>query len=368
MKYKYDVGLYEIEDKEKNVQYMIEQMLNKTMSMFKWSGLPNTIPQRSLELFLQTNGSIVFAKHNDDICLYTGGLGGKPDYLYRPSIITIANPAQDLSVMLPLNWDEITDETPDNSAIICLNDPLLLGVLPISRKHATLLAENELTIWLTDILMRSPWLLSGQDEKTLNSARNFLENIFKGKLGVITDSAFLDGIKEHILNNSLDKNLTTLVELNQYYKANWFNDMGLNAMQNAMKKEAISDSEKQMNQDILKPLITSMYECRKDFCERANKFFGLELDVRLDSAWMDNQIETAITQEAEIQELTEPEPDPKPQGEGSGSEDGEPEQEPEQEPEPEQEEAPTNNVVDKIEKAIEEQLEDVINESEDIKE
>lgn len=298
----YDINFYELKDKEQNTRDMVEYMINRTMSMFKWENLPTTINQRTLELYLQTQGFVLLAYHEEKPYIYYGGLGGKPDVYYRPTIATIVNPAQNFSAQLKIGWDKGDTEC---ECVIGLNDTLLKGLLPLNQKHASEMAENELSMWLSNILVRMPWLLSAQDEKTKKSAEEFLKNIFEGKLGVVTDSAFLEGIKEHVLSNSNHMILASLIQLNQYYKASWYNELGLNAMQNGMKKEAISDSEEQMNQDILKPFITTMLECRKDFCERVNERFGLDISVDLDSSWLDNEEELELMQEQEESEVLE---------------------------------------------------------------
>ena len=91
--------------------------------------------------------------------------------------------------------------------------------------------------------------------------------------------------------------------LHQYYKSSLFQELGLNSLLNSTKREAISESEENANNDILTPLIDIMLDCRKDFCDRVNTLFGLDISVELNSAWKDNDIE----QEAMIDEITNPE-------------------------------------------------------------
>ena len=300
----YDINFYDLHNKDKNIKDLVEYMINRTMSMFKWNNLPKSIPQRSLELYLQTQGFVLLTKHNDELCIYYGGLGGEPDYLYRPTIATIANPAQRFDVQLPIAW-EVDEDTPENAAVIGLNDPLLKGIIPINQKYASQIAENELTLWLTDVLCRMPWLLSAQDDRTKASAEQMLNNIFEGKLGVVTDAAFLEGVKEHLLSTNQHQSLGALMQLHQYYKASWFNELGLNAMQNQFKKEAISDSEQQMNTDTLTPFIDIMLKCRQDFCENVNALYGTDVSVELDSAWKDNELEEEAVVEGTDEELSE---------------------------------------------------------------
>lgn len=295
----YDINFYEIKDKSKNTRDMVEYMFDRTLTMFKWENLPDTIPQRSLELFLQYNGFVFLTdKVDGKPRIFYGGLGGEPDYLYRPTLATIANPALKYNAQLKINWDNSNIE--DSECVIGLNDYLLRGLLPIHQKYASEIAENEVSMWVGNILTRTPWVLSAQDPKTRESAEDFIKQIFDGNLSVIQENIgqFFEGIKEHQLSTSQTYNLGGLVQLHQYYKAEWFNFIGLNAMQNGVKKEAISVSEEQMNQDVLKPLVDSMLELRQDFCDRVNKKYDLDISVEFDSSWYDNQLELELAQEA----------------------------------------------------------------------
>ena len=45
-----------------------------------------------------------------------------------------------------------------------------------------------------------------------------LNNIFEGKLGVVTDAAFLEGVKEHLLSTNQHQSLGALMQLHQYFQ------------------------------------------------------------------------------------------------------------------------------------------------------
>lgn len=358
---KYLIGkeAYDLTDKKKTISDKIEYMLIKCQQIFKWENLPDTIPQRNLELMLQVNGSVIFMEHEGDLCVYNGGLGGEPDYLYRPTIATIANPAQRFDAQVKIQWD-IDGE---GDCVVILNDVLAKGLLDIHRNFATQMSENELSIWLADILTRMPWLLSAQDEKTKKSAEEFLKNIFDAKLGVVTDSAFLDGIKEHVLTSGSANTMNQLIILNQYLKSCWYNEIGLNAMQNGMKKEAISDSEEQMNQDILRPLIDEMLYERQKAVEIINKKYGTDIKVDLASSWKDNVLE----EELALQEVEEPQEEKEAEGIEETSEDVEDNEieEAEETTTEENEETELEEIVEELEEIVEEIKEGSENEQSD---
>lgn len=171
---------YDFADKDKCINQHIAYMLNRTLSMFDYNGLPDTIDKRNLELMLQTNGSICWYKYNDKLYVFTGGLGGEPNVYYMPTIYTISNPALKISKQLVI----------DKDCVVMPNDFLYLGLLPLNERYATSLTENELSMNIASINARITSLISASDDNTKKSAEKYIDDIVKGKLGVIAENAF----------------------------------------------------------------------------------------------------------------------------------------------------------------------------------
>ena len=279
----YKLDLYDFSNKLETTMDYIDYMTERCMSIFKWENLPDTIPQDVLELYLQGNGNCFFTKVNDKYYVFTGGLGGEPDYNYRPTLYTVANPALNYNESLKIGID----------GVLIKNDTLLKGLLPLHKRYATILANNEISLRIADINLRITSLISSTDDNTTKSAEKYLKDIEDGKLGIIADDGFVDSIKAQPLAVN-ERILTALIEYQQYVKSSWFNELGLNSNFNGMKKEAISDSEQAMNEDVLKPLIDTMLECRQKACEEINVMFDLNISVSLNSSWEDNQEELEL--------------------------------------------------------------------------
>ena len=289
---KYTYGIlpcieYDFTDKKKCINQHIAYMLNRTLSMFEYDGLPDTIDKRNLELMLQTNGNVCWYKYNDNLYVFTGGLGGEPNVYYMPTIYTISNPALKISKELVI----------DKDCVVMPNDFLYLGLLPLNERYATSLTENELSMNIASINARITSLISASDDNTKKSAEKYIDDITSGKLGVIAENAFLDGIKSQPYGtNGSNTILTSLIEHEQYLKASWYNDLGLNANYN-MKRESINSQEGQLNDDMLMPLIDTMLYCRQKALEKVNTMFGTNITVRKESSWEDNQIEVDNAQD-----------------------------------------------------------------------
>ena len=265
--------LYDFNDKEAAVRNYIAYMLDRTQRIFEYKGLPDTIPQRMLEFLLQVNGYACFGKCNGDLYAFYGGLGGEPDAYYRPTICVVANP------YLKFNKSFKIDE----DCVIMRNDSLLYGLLPLFSRHATAMAENDISFRLSSVNTRIEFLLSAPDDNTKSAAEKFLKDIEEGKQGVIASNEFLEGIKAQEVGRSM-RTFTDLIEYQQYLKASWFNEIGLNANYN-MKREKLSTTESQMNNDALLPLVEDMLEQRRLACEKINEMFGTDISVDFASSW-----------------------------------------------------------------------------------
>ena len=261
---------------EQHVLYM----LNRTQVMFDYKNLPETIPARNLEMMLQLNGNVFFTKVRGDFYVFTGGLGGEPDVYYEPTIYTVANPYLNYSKNLVIGDD----------GILIRNDSYGVGLLPLFKRYAALLAENELTMRIADVNNRIMFLLSAADDRTKASAEKFMDDVSKGKLDVISDNAFLESLKVLPAATQNSVRLTDLIEFEQYLRAGWFNDIGINANYN-MKRESISPNEAQLNDDALLPFVDDMMEMRRIGIEQVNEKYELDIEVNLSSSWLKEQLE-----------------------------------------------------------------------------
>lgn len=279
---------FDFANKTNCINQHITYMLSRTYSMFEWDGLPDTIPERALELYLQTNGNVCFYEYKGDLYVFTGGLGGEPNEYYMPTIYTIANPALKLSVNAEIG----------KNCVVMPNDALYVGLLPLFKRYATLITETELSMRIAAINSRIVDLISAPDDRTKASAEQFIKDIVNGKQGIIAETAFLDGIRAQPYGASGNtNNITNLIELEQYLKASWYNEIGLNANYN-MKRESLNTSESALNDAVLLPFVDDMLRCRRQGIEQVNAMFNTTISVRLSSSWediaKDSTLETGV--------------------------------------------------------------------------
>lgn len=253
-------------------------------SCFHWEGLPETIPQKWLELMLMRYGFAVVGEREGKLYAFTGGLGGELDEYYQPTLAVIANPYLNFSA----EW-KIKD---DVDAVLISNDTLRTGLIPLVGKYAGLLAENTISIRIADIMARVTNIISAGDEGTIESANEYFRQLEEGKLGIIQENPFLDDndLKVQGGSQTAHQQLTDLIELEQYLKASLYNILGLQANYN-MKRESLNSNEAQLNDDATKPFIENMLACRQEAAERLNARFGLNVSVELAGVWKQKEEE-----------------------------------------------------------------------------
>lgn len=281
----------DIEDKDSAQFYYVMEMLNRTNQMFEYENLPETIPADMFEFMLQVNGSACITKVNGNLYALCGGFGGAPDPYYRPTLYVVANPALGYSASLAIknNLPAFSNQDTQGECIVIRNDTTAQGMIPLYARYASEMTENDISIRCAQINARQQTLITGEDDSSIQSANTYLENIVKGKIVAVASRAFLDGIKVANVAPQSSNGIIQLIELQQYLKASWYNDIGLNANFN-MKREYMSTEELQQSTDVLLPLIDDMFTRRTEAIKLVNETYNTNIIVTKNSAWNNKQV------------------------------------------------------------------------------
>lgn len=261
--------------------YNIRNMLLRTSRMFTWKGLPKEMPQRFLELVLQSWGYIgIVESDNIHYCCW-GTLGGEPNYNYMPSKFIVANPHIG-NGGLNKEYNIYGD---NKNVVVIPNDTLYRGLMPILTFHSELNTEIQLTKRLIIINERMPNALTAPDNNAMKDIKEFLGDVEDGELASVFDRNMMRKVESIPYGEGRSANLITqIIEMEQYQKASLFNDLGLQANYN-MKRETLTSSENLLNIDALLPLCDDMLEMRQIACNELKEVFGLDISVDFSSAW-----------------------------------------------------------------------------------
>lgn len=262
-----------ITNKKEQLSKFRADMLNKSLTMFEWKNLPDTLPAVEIEKQLQTNGYSIIAKVQGNIYAFQGGFSGQDPY-NQPTKAIVNNPSLNYNGTFTINED----------CVIIKNDDMQQGLIHIYNKYGTLLIENQITMLMTDYNYRMPFTISSKDDTTTQSAREYLQKIIDGSLGVIGEAKLFDALKVTPTNNKGVNSFADLYGYQQFIEAQLNNTIGL-ATNNNMKRERLTTNEIEVNKNASYPLIDNMLRNRKQAVEKINKMFDLDIDVEFSSIW-----------------------------------------------------------------------------------
>lgn len=289
---------YDFRQKDRNLNYFIQYMLTRTLQMFHYSGLPETIPAEELEKLLQVNGFAFITEVEGNLYAFDGSLGGEQGVYGEATEIVISSPALRYNKTLNIKED----------GVLITNDFLKLGLIPLISRYGTILNENEITMILATINKRVNNHIAVSDDNTAESARKYLEKLEAGELGYIMESRLYESLKSVSASDNNSVRLVDLIELQQYVKASLYNELGLNSNFN-MKKERLISEEIEINSNSIYPYIDNMLNCRIKALEAMNEKYNLDATVEFTSSWAEREQvqELEEVQEAEAIELAEAE-------------------------------------------------------------
>ena len=262
-----------ITNKKEQLSKFRADMLNKSLTMFEWKNLPDTLPAVEIEKQLQTNGYSIIAKVQGNIYAFQGGFSGQDPY-NQPTKAIVNNPSLNYNGTFTINDD----------CVIIKNDDMQQGLMHIYNKYGMLLIENQITMLMTDYNYRMPFTISSKDDTTTQSAREYLQKVIDGSLGVIGEAKLFDALKVTPTNNKGVNSFADLYGYQQFIEAQLNNTIGL-ATNNNMKRERLTTNEIEVNKNASYPLIDNMLRNRKQAVEKINKMFDLDIEVEFSSIW-----------------------------------------------------------------------------------
>lgn len=301
-----------MDNKQMLIDAYMKDMQKKTLRMFEWKNLPESIPQRELELILQLCRFAIFTKapteNGDKLFVFYGGLGGIPNEYYQPTQAIVVNPY--LKFFDVLKLDDYIKK--DGNAIVGWNDSTHMGMYPMNSLYASLLAETSLTLKYQLINMRFNNVLTANSDNEKTSLEEMYKKVADGTgYGIVVTSRLMNQNtidKIDITANSKQSQLKDTIETMQYLKGSWLNAVGLNANYN-MKRESINESEADLNEDALIPDTDDMLECRKLIAKQLNEKYSDLLDgevsVDFSSAWKKNRKEIKLREEQQESQIEE---------------------------------------------------------------
>lgn len=290
---------YPFKNKDQSTKDKISSMLNRTSRMFEYKNVPENIDIGAVELFLQTNpGKAVLwtDKQTGTLeALYCHPEASQRTKNYKTKFVRVLNPYfKEANGVYNVEYDE--------DGVIMQNDTMFQSLMPLCSKYATLLSEIELSINNMTVLNRAPAILTADNTATEESVREVIKWIEDGKIAdVVKTNLLSDGLASVSFNAQNNSRITDLIELMQFVRASWLNELGINSNYN-MKREALNEAETGLNEYALLPLVDDMLMCRQKAIDKINEKYNTNIEIDLSSAWKKLREDGEIVEEKKEEE------------------------------------------------------------------
>lgn len=247
------------------IQYF-NRLLELSVSMFEWTGLPKTVDPRYLELHLFQNGSMVYFRDEvmGDLCL---------DCIANGKFDVYGNPISRRAYSSYNQYQKTLNES--DSVIIWNNYIRQPSVLDV-KMFAKRLYNLDRIIDVNVNAQKTPVLLQGTEKQRLT-----LVNLYKEFDG---NAPFIFGDKNLDLNSlkAISTNAPYVADKLYQLKTQIWNEaltyLGISNL-NVQKKERMITDEVQRNQGGTIASRYSRLEARREAVDKINRMFGTDISV-----------------------------------------------------------------------------------------
>lgn len=258
----------------KKYHIVYEQLANIAINNFEWLNLPDGMRSRYIERALYEKGAACFLanKKQDKTNPF--------EYL----VLKAAAMGNHNVYYEPVDWQVIgynyTEQLKDGlNCVFIRNDILCNPQIWIVSDYAENISDIQRTIDTQLFAHKMTFILSG-DEKQLLTLKNIVNNKANNELaqyvkkGITTDTLEVFDVNSPFI---IDKLFAYKKEmLNEFYTL-----YGYNNTAEEKAERLIVDEVNSNNEVIENAYLGAMLEMRKEACEKINKLFGLNIDVKL---------------------------------------------------------------------------------------
>lgn len=274
-------------DVNANFRTYFKQLTNKSIKLFNWKNLPDTIDETWLMEQLILSGRVCFTKFNDKLYALNGSIGGEPNCYYEPQNFIVANPVLGSKQIKIRHKDGSNNVEGLEGILVSLTkadqnlEGTYGGLYGIIYKYAGLLADNDVSLNCAQINGRLNVGFTADSEQEARTGELVLKDWYNGKPYRILTQNIIEKINPTILAQSGTNTLiTSLIEAHRSLLQDFYNEIGVGYQGNA-KRERVNTAEVGLMRGCLDLSLDIMISSLKEGVERVNELFGTSIEVEI---------------------------------------------------------------------------------------
>lgn len=271
-------SLYDVADVKIGFEYWWSKLFNILLSIFEYENLPESLPQREIEIQLLTSGHcVVFQKSRKLLTTYTS-LYDFDDY-YQPTKAVYAQPKIGSDNLVLNNYDNciIYNSSLKNNIQGCYIDNSLLSFV---SRYARMLADTESTYNIYCVNSRITNFPVAKDDKVKVSLIKFFNAFILGKREIIADDKIIESFNVETAGNTNVKDTAiNWLESRDKILEQFYRDIGVKFRNPKMSQMNVEEVES--DEQVLLISLDDMLKCREKGVEDLNKKFDLNVSVKI---------------------------------------------------------------------------------------
>lgn len=271
-----------------NFDSYFKLLTNKAMSIFKFSGLPDTVDEAFLKEQLILGGKVCFTKFDDKLYALNGNVGGEPNCYYEPQNFIIANPilgSKQVKIRHKDGRDSVEGLDGILVALTRLDQMLEVGchggLYNLIYKYAGLLSDNDVSLNCAQINGRLNVAFTADDEQEARTAELVLREYYAGKPYKVLTQNILQKISvTQIAQTGTTAQIVGLIEAHRSLLQDFYNEIGIGYQGNS-KRERVNTAEIGLMRGCLDISLEGMLESLEQGIEKVNELFGTDIKVEV---------------------------------------------------------------------------------------
>lgn len=273
--------LYDVADVTDGFYYWFWKLFNFCLTIFKYEGLPESLPAREIESNLLMTGHDVVFRYGADIITCNTNIYGF-DVYYNPEFATYANPSlYSKKLSIGQNCVAVYNNSLKDNVLYIKSDGSMMSFI---KRYARLLADVESTIDIYMVNSRLTDYPVASSDSLLQNITKFFRELKMGKRGIITDDAIIQQFRSIDINrpNIHDGVNDWLIARDKILEM-FFRDIGVKFYN--PKKAQVSEDELQVNNQMLVISLDDMLQERRRGIEKVNDMFGTNITVDISDSF-----------------------------------------------------------------------------------
>ena len=283
-------------------RFYFDFILRLLYRVILFDNVPDTINETFMKLILYTQGKICFLRgdligEGEQLLALNCARANIPDVYYIPSNVLVVNPRLRKSYNLKRGeeCELVYLSEADQYNLTDING----GLYALIERTATMLADNDISINISQKNTRLVNLVSGDTQNTVDSIKAVIASMYEGDPTIVVKSSLIDKLQGiPILQNQSNNNLVELIQTQQYILSHFYEQIGITT-HDQMKRERLVTAEINDNLDLALFNIDDILISLQEGLQRVNDMFGTDISARLNPIIIQQREETEATAASE---------------------------------------------------------------------